>query len=150
MVANLSIIFYKAPGRIVDKLIRWWTKSLYSHCEIYFPDGKAYSADAWDSHSGVRYKEFIPNPESWDFVNLELDESKLLQLREFCNYRVGAKYDWLGLFGFVIPFIKQDSKRWFCSEVCGAALKYVGKIPVLTQTSKLTPQGLYEVLTNVD
>jgi len=29
----IKVAFYTGPGRLIDKLIRWWTNSEYSHCE---------------------------------------------------------------------------------------------------------------------
>lgn len=139
----LRIAFYKAEGKLLDKVIRWWTKSPYSHCELLFPDNWMFSADAWSNR--VRFTDQF-NLENWDVFSVPLDDGKLLMLRDWCAYREGRKYDWWGVVQFLLPFVKQSPDRWFCSELCAAGLKFVGKIPVRTETSKISPQGLFELL----
>ena len=56
----MRVAFYKGEGNFFDKLIRWWTKSSYSHCELIFSDGIFFSADPRDG--GVRYKNIVPDP----------------------------------------------------------------------------------------
>jgi len=139
----IKVAFYTGPGRLIDKLIRWWTNSEYSHCEILFSNGEMFSADAW-SNSTRFTSQF--NPDHWEFIELRAKESVEASLYSWCLDRAGKKYDWLGVIGFVLPQISQNKKRWFCSEICGAGLQYFGKFPAGTKTSKLSPQDLYDLL----
>lgn len=139
----IKVAFYTGSGRLIDNLIRWWTDSQYSHCEILFSNGEMFSADAWSN--STRFNSQF-NPDHWEFVELQAGESVEAFLYKWCMDRVGKKYDWLGVIGFVLPWFNQDSQRWFCSEVCGAGLKFIGKIPVDTKTSRLTPQALRDLL----
>ena len=34
MASNIRLAFYKGKGDWVDKVIKWWTKSQYSHVEV--------------------------------------------------------------------------------------------------------------------
>ena len=34
MASDIRLAFYKGKGDWVDKLVRWWTKSQYSHVEV--------------------------------------------------------------------------------------------------------------------
>ena len=34
----IKVAFYKAQGDYVNKIVRWWTKSKYSHAELIMPD----------------------------------------------------------------------------------------------------------------
>lgn len=139
----LQVAFYKGPGKFVDWLIRFWTRSNYSHCEILFPDEVMFSADAWTNR--VRYTHYFDKA-NWDFVPIDVPEGSVWALREWCNARVGKEYDWWGVVRFVLPFVKQDPTKWFCSELCGAGLKFIGVVPVPTKTSKLSPKDLHKVL----
>lgn len=38
METLVQLAFYKAKGDWVDKVIRWWTSSKYSHCEVVIGD----------------------------------------------------------------------------------------------------------------
>lgn len=145
MDTKLKVAFYIGKGKFSDEVIRWWTKSRYSHVELIL-DGLLFSADAWENR--VRFTNSY-NPLNWEIIDLGgLTDKQFSDISNFCNSQLGKKYDWLGVFGFVFPFIKQNSKKWFCSEICGAGLKLVGKVPVTTKTSKLPPQGLYDLTTS--
>ena len=138
---QLRILFYKADGKLLDKLIRWWTNSKYSHCEILFENGLMFSADGWDS-KGVRYTSQF-NPENWEVVTITLDDYKVKYLKMWCDDRVGKGYDWTGVLRFVVPILPQLDEKWFCSELCGAALKYVGILSAEVDVHGLSHQDLY-------
>jgi hypothetical protein len=123
--------FYKAPGKFFDKVIRWWTKSRYSHVEVVV-GGIAYSADAW---SGEVRSTLVStfNKDNWDIVEVELDKTT-----EWLRNQIGEGYDWLGIFGFAW-FGVQNENRWYCSELAAAALGI--------DTRPISPGELYEEVT---
>ena len=59
------------------------------------------------------------------------------------------KYDWWGVIRFVIPFVKQDPSKWFCSELIAAGLKHINKLPSTTKVHKLSPGALYVMLQSI-
>jgi hypothetical protein len=129
----MEVWFYVGKGKLFDKLIRWWTNSRYSHCEIII-GGMAFSADAWTNQvRAVSAKSF--NPQSWERVAIDGNGEKALT---FLTGQLGKRYDWLGILGFFLPGTINDPKRWYCSEICAAALS-IGKRPI-------SPQELYEIL----
>jgi hypothetical protein len=142
----LKVAFYKASGNFSDKIIRLVTRSKYSHCELLLPDGRMFSSDGWDNGK-VRYT-YKYNINNWDFVDIDITDGELLTLISWCNHKIGLKYDWLGVFRFIIPFLKQDPERWFCSEICAAALRFINKINISIKPYKLSPKNLYNILTN--
>ena len=115
---------YKGPAEglfniIFHKVVCWWTKSKYSHCEIVYK-GEAYSSSSRDG--GVRKKLIDFNSGKWDLYTIEkLDGEFLITFYEETDE---CGYDYLGLFRFVLPFIKSSENRWFCSEWCAFVLKY--------------------------
>lgn len=58
---------YKAPGTIIDRFIRLWTGSIYSHSELVI-DGMCYTSSGRDK--GVRRKAMALPPEKWDLQPL--------------------------------------------------------------------------------
>jgi hypothetical protein len=124
----LRAAFYKGthaglPG-IYNRLVRWWTRSPYSHVELIFMEGPrtgrglAFSASYMDG--GVRDKAIDFDPQKWDFVDLPHE------LREqawdwFCAHE-GQGYDLLGNLHFILSAVGDDKRRWFCSEAVAAAL----------------------------
>jgi len=106
--------FYKAPGKFFDKVIRWWTKSRYSHVEIVV-GGIACAADAWSGK--VRTAPVTTfNRDNWDVVEVELQKDAPWLLNQ-----VGKGYDWLGILG-LITLGFDDPSRWYCSELAAAAM----------------------------
>lgn len=144
--STIRIAFYKADGNFIDKIIRIITNSKYSHCELLLPDGRMFSSDGWNNGI-VRYtdKYTLCN---WDFVNIDITEYELSTLLSWCDHKVGLKYDWMGVARFIIPFLKQDPEKWFCSELCCAALKFIGKLSRKVESFKMSPQNLYDTLVN--
>ena len=126
-----KLAFYKGKGDITDKLIRWWTKSPYSHVELVV-DGWWYSTSPRDLR--VRAKRIVPKKDHWDFVEVEVDEDWLYEV--FAKTR-GAKYDWLGIFFTQIVDLNIHSKsRYFCVEWCA----FINKIP---KPHRYNPGTLY-------
>jgi hypothetical protein len=129
----MQVLFYIGKGKLFDRLIRWWTNSRYSHCEIVI-NGMAFSADAWTNQvRAVSASSF--NPQNWEWVTVDGDKEASLT---FVTGQLGKRYDWLGILGFLLPGRINDPKRWYCSEICAAALG-IGKRPI-------SPQQLYEIL----
>jgi len=128
--------FYKTPGDRDVQLIRAWTPSAYSHCELVLPDGGFVSSSPRDG--GVRAKVIEPDPAAWDFLPLPwLQPAHVEQLLE---QEAGAGYDWLGILGSqILPAGIQSRSHWFCSEFCAQALG-------LEQPQRYSPGQLAEAV----
>jgi len=106
---------YKGKGHLFDKLIRIWKRSQYSHTELII-DGTWYSSSPRDG--GARTKVFKPNPEHWDFV--EVDINKAYALYVFSQYK-GQGYDWLWIwFSQILPLNIHSKHKVGCSELVAA------------------------------
>lgn len=122
MRATFKAALYKGtrPGMagVYNRLVRWWTRSIYSHAELVFAGGWCGSASFMDH--GVRLKVIDFNPEHWDFIDLPaaLEPAAL----DWFKQHRGAKYDIWGNLHFVISPVVHDTRRWFCSEAIAAAL----------------------------
>jgi hypothetical protein len=114
--------FYRStrPGiaGLYNRLVRWWSGSNYSHCELVFSDG--YSASASFMDRGVRLKKIDYEPANWDFIDLpgELEAAA----RAWFRKNEGKPYDLLGNIGFLWRPIRGDDGAFFCSEAIAAAL----------------------------
>jgi len=127
-----KLAFYKGPGDITDKAIRWYTDSQYSHVELVI-DNMWYSTSPRDLK--VRAKRIAPKDVHWDYVEVEVDE---LSFASFFASTKGAKYDFLGIvLSQFFPLDIHSRKRWFCSEFCAEALK-------LEDSNKYSPEDLYK------
>ena len=118
----LRAAFYKSthpglPG-VYNRLVRWWTRSPYSHVELVFGGGLAASSSAMDG--GVRIKSIEFEPDKWDFV--DLPEGLAQPALQWFGRHEGAAYDYLGNVHFVLSPVAGSKRKWFCSEAVAAAL----------------------------
>lgn len=119
---KLRVAFYKGthpglPG-VYNRLVRWWTRSPYSHAELVFASGHAASSSAMDG--GVRFKVIDFEPERWDFVDVPAGLARAAW--QWFEAHEGQAYDLLGNLHFVISAVGDDKRKWFCSEAVAAAL----------------------------
>ncbi|MDT3721410.1 hypothetical protein [Pseudomonas oryzihabitans] len=115
----IRLALYKAPGDTYDRLIRAWTRSPYSHCELVLPDGRFVTSSPRDD--GVRAKVIDQDPAVWDFLPLPWIQAA--HVEQLLEQETGAGYDWLGILGSqVLPAGIQSRSRWFCSEFCAQTL----------------------------
>lgn len=109
---------------LVNRAIRFFTKSIYSHSEICFGDPFAGPVNCLSStglEGGVRIKCMQLNPGKWDLIALpSVDESAAWN---FLADNIGRPYDLLGCVRSVLPFVSgEHPRKWFCSEVCAAII----------------------------
>ncbi|MBS0474700.1 MAG: hypothetical protein JSR28_06075 [Proteobacteria bacterium] len=119
-MAAVKLALYK-PHRLSDiggRLVCWWTRSPYSHCELVVGD-ECYSSSIRDG--GVRRKRIDISGEHWTVVPL-LHVNPLAVSQLYASTK-GAGYGWLDLLAQQVlrtPF--EDRNRWFCSEWVASAL----------------------------
>jgi len=143
---TVTLAFYKGRGnsvfqRFQDGIIRSVTRGIYSHVELISGDAalgrKAVCLSASGRDGGVREKQILLKPESWDLVSMNIDAHAPC---EFIRGHLGARYDYAGLlFSHVLAFGRHDHDKWFCSEICAAALG-------LANPQRVSPQLLFDVL----
>lgn len=118
----------------LSRLIRFWTRSEYSHIAFLLEEGLL--IEAWKFEDGLRwgYSSFnrhaLGTP--YEVWSLEVTPYQALAVREFLAELAKDRtpYDLRGFLGFV--FKNRDSKRkYFCSEGCARALVEAGVWPSL-------------------
>lgn len=132
---EVTLAFYVGKGKLIDKLIRWVTKSKFSHVALVVR-GLCVEADAWNAHVIVR--PWAYNTADWELVKYPV--SDVNKVWKFCTTTAGNRYDYLGALGWVFPFKPQISQWWFCSEHVATALG-------LAKTS-VSPGELYCMVTS--
>ncbi len=125
----LALYKYKKPvrnlktfiKRFLDEIIRFFTKSRYSHCEIAIErsDGyyDCYSASPRDS--GVRYKRMALYETRWELIPVAVAPSRI---QRFFKKTKGKQYDLWGALAIALVLTKHRKNRYFCSEWCWEAL----------------------------
>ena len=149
---KICVAFYKGDGNVLNKIVRKWTKSVYSHAELILNDEKTWISITPFLKSKIYSKE---NPEynknEWDFLDISVTPEQHRIIEEFYELTEGCSYDWVGmLFSQFLPFrIKQESK-WYCSEWIAYALRISGVIDWKTiqiyDKSDLSPAVLYRMV----
>ena len=113
-------------ARFTDWLTRVLTRGKYSHCEIAVrlpetageQEYECYSASIRDG--GVRMKTMPLPADKWDLIPLD---DAVLHAHTIGLYlrTAGQGYDLPGAFGVVFG-LRENRRRWFCSEWVGAVL----------------------------
>ena len=136
MASNIRLAFYKGKGDWVDKVIKWWTKSQYSHVEVVVGDTWYSSSPRDGGVRSMRMEDY--NAEHWDIIDYPgVSASDVFDLFRKTK---GSKYDFIGiLFSQVLPIGLHSSTKWYCSE-WAAELKY--------NNTNISPQELYELVSN--
>lgn len=134
-------MFYKGRGTWVDKAIRWWTKSDFSHVELDCGPYGSFSSSIRDG--GVRFKEIDYIPGHWVPVDVYVPDTS--SLIAFCRSVSGKKYGLWDVFRFVVPWWRNKKDEWFCSEVVLRALQEGGRFKGY-DPSRVSPGDLYELV----
>ena len=142
----MKIAFYTGRGKILDRLIRKWTKSKYSHVELII-NNISYSASPRDG--GVRKKIIKYEAENWLIFDLKNIFDINIALK-FLNQNLGQKYDLRGIiFSQVFNLELHNKNKYFCSELIIEALKKSiddDKFVILENYSYFSPERLYNYL----
>lgn len=113
-----KIAFRKRSDKLFARLIQWWERGPYSHCELVFSDGATASATVADNGVYIGRKQM--SAENWDFI--ELPAHLEPAARAWFEAHEDKAYDYLGDISFVLDFIPASRDKWFCSRACADAL----------------------------
>ncbi len=116
------ILLFRGRG-IISAMIRWQTRSEYSHAAFLLPCGRI--IESWQG-SGVHIKtlndwEGIDSFGVHGMTNEQWEEAIL-----FARKQIGKKYDYRGVCRFVSRRKVPADDRWFCSELVAKALEVAG------------------------
>jgi len=152
---NITIAFYKGKGNCLNSIVRWWTKSIYSHAELVLPDTVTWLGISPFLKSRVdsRIKLSI-NPAEWDFVTLRVTQEQLDIIMEFFEDTKDQRYDWIGmLLSQFLPCKIKHKKRWYCSEWIAYALRiscvFDWRIIKIYDRKDLSPAVLHDLVTDI-
>lgn len=151
---KIRVAFYKGGQGWIHRVIRWWTRSEYSHAELIMPSGEWVSISPFLAKR-VQSRAAPEEDGEWDYIDIEVTEKKIESLQRFYELTKGHKYDWVGMvLSQLLPFHIKARGRWYCSEWITYALRISGilkwdKVQIYDQ-SDLSPQKLYNLLTQND
>ena len=134
----MKFAFYRGDGSLVDRAIRWWQRGPYSHVEAVLADNGDGTFECASSvrGTGVRIASISLPVAAWDLVEMPAD---VASVRAWFVAHVGASYDWLGIFGFVVRPVVAERNSYFCSEAVASALG-------ISEPWRIDPNGLADLL----
>lgn len=143
---TFRVAFYRGPGSVVHKIIKWWTGSSYSHVELVLPDDARVGIRPWKEGVVKCWKEVEDDLEHWDFVAIPATSDQFAKINEFFEDTHGQPYDWFGvLASHLTPFRLKHVGRWYCSEWVARALHVAG-IEEIPHHHERNPGLLYRFL----
>ena len=149
---KIWIAFYKGKGNIINKIVRWWTKSPYSHSELILKDAQTWlSISPFIKASVSSTTKLIYEPLDWDFIEIEVTEKQHDTIEQFYDLTKGCGYDWIGMvLSQFLPFNIKQKSRWYCSEWIAYALRISSiidwKVIRIFDRCDLSPASLYDIL----
>ena len=125
-VVPLTLCLHRGTS-LIGKLIRWQTRSDYSHASMILPDGLFVEAREGIGVRALNRFAAVPG-ETVDFFTLPITAGQAAEIAEFAREQLGKKYDWTMVLRFVSR--RQESRpsrgQWFCSELVFAACQQAG------------------------
>ncbi len=152
---KIKIAFYKGEGDFLNKIVRWWTNSIYSHAELVLPDGITWVGISPFLKSKVaKRQKLLYEYEEWDFISIDITQEQLDIIMEFYQYTEGQGYDWIGmLLSQFLPCKIKHKKRWYCSEWIAYALRisciFDWRIIKIYDRKDLSPSVLHDLVKGV-
>lgn len=142
----IKVAFYRGKGNWANKLIRWWTRSEYSHVELFFAD-KNISWSSSGRDKGVRFKKIIFAHDKWDMITIPCTAEAEDKIYKWCEEitKKNHGYAWKDIFAFVLSPLENDKARFFCSEAVLDAL-IAGRLFRGINSAKVYPGMLRDVI----
>jgi len=141
----MKILLFKGKG-IISALIRWQTRSAYSHAALLFDDG--WIIEAWQG-AGVRRKRLDDwtNVEAFDIPGIT--SVHVTDAWKFATEQIGSGYDYWSVLRFIDRRHMPENKKWFCSELVFEALRQAGiQLLARIDASEVSP-GLLSLSTRL-
>ena len=149
---DIWIALYKGQGTFINKIVRKWTNSSYSHAELILDDKQTWiGISPFLKAKVVKRTIETYDPEKWDFFKIPVTEEQHKTILDFYDMTAGSGYDWAGmLLSQFLPFHIKQKNKWYCSEWILYALRICcvvdWKIIKIFNQSDLSPAKLHAIL----
>lgn len=109
-------------GDPISLVVKWQTRSAYSHAAILLPD----SNTVIESYPFAGVRKRTLTQKDWRRIHafevIGMSESQWRQAIAFAESRLGCGYDWRNVLRFVTRIPGRENRRWFCSELVHEAV----------------------------
>lgn len=139
----LTICLHRGTS-FIGRAIRWQTRGAYSHASMILPDGLFVEAREF---IGVRalHRLTIANGEKVDTFRVHVTDTQRDDIAAFVKEQLGKPYDYTMVLRFLSrrQAARDESGKWFCSELVFAALQQAGVVLLRdTQPWEVSPAML--------
>lgn len=136
---KVKVLLYRGSG-IVGQIIRWRTWGDYAHVAMMLR-GKVYESVEGKGVISTMKDHHLANRMPTKVLQIELPSLVVDKIEEWCKARVGDKYDYTAIYGFLVRRDRQSKGKWFCSEYVTEAFKHAGvDLFLRTPSWKISPQ----------
>jgi len=97
--------------------IKWFTRSKYSHVSLVFHlHGDAEEIEAIQGSGVIRHRPFTDLEKTFDEYAVPISEDQIIEAHILAMSLLGARYDWAGVYAFLLRRSKHSLDKFFCSE----------------------------------
>ena len=138
-----TTLVFSRNGGIISRLVRFFTRSDWSHVDLYDPSTQTVIGAM--PPSGVReisLSDLLAT--SSHVVAVTYTGICPKKLLAYARSKIGASYDWRALAGFVTKSMLDNPAKYFCSELVAKAFA-AGGCPIVIDEDhiKATPDSVY-------
>lgn len=148
---SLKVRGYKGVGK-GSKFIKWFTFGDYSHVSMIFEftTGHIEEIEAIQGSGVIKHEPKTADEAVFDDFMVPITPIQVREAYDIACSKLGAKYDWAGIWGFVRRKKKHSNDKWFCSELVAYVLWQIGYKLSRRKAYKETPSRVMESLRLVD
>jgi len=132
-------ICFSQTGAITSKLIRWFTRSEWSHVDLVMRDGSLIGALPF---KGVVQRKHSEAQGTHKTLYVDVPVETAEKAYQFARDQLGKKYDWTAVSAFGFRRDWQVEKKWFCSELVFCAIKKAGVNLLNEKRWRVSPRDL--------
>lgn len=130
MMTTLQVAIFRGIG-MISALIRWQTRSPYSHAAVMFDDGEI--IESWPGKGVQLLPALKRGTDGIEFFDVPVSTGQKQAITTWLLAQLGRKYDYVGVLRFVSRRKATDGPRWFCSELVFEAFRQAG-VDLLART----------------
>ena len=150
------IVAFKHKSNTVDlanKLIGYWTKSDWVHCEMLLYTPRQVAVSARISSDGITvssWKETLIIPNSWDYYDVPVSDDQ--GVWDFLIAQADKSYNVKGMLASqIFGTSVHQAGSWFCSELTYAVLCHFSSLNLpIVEPANVNPGILRQFLINAD
>lgn len=121
---SVEIRFIQQNG-IEDNIVRWVTRSRWTHCEIVLPNNKGFISSYVPQGVAIMPLDYCkPNYQATGTV--ECDDTTTEKILTWANSKIKTPYDYWAIAGDLFGTNWTSKKAFDCSAFCFTAFKQAG------------------------